>query len=62
MILISLVVAIIISMVVMVLIVSQNVVGWCRASVTCTPKEFVNMDRCFWEERLLGVFIYKTLI
>jgi hypothetical protein len=38
--------------------------GWCRnlcrASVTCTPKEFVTMSRCFWEERLLGVSIYKN--
>jgi hypothetical protein len=35
-------------------------VVWCKASVTCTPKEFVNMSRCFWEERLSGVSIYKN--
>jgi hypothetical protein len=34
--------------------------NWCRASVICTPKEFVNMNRCFWEERLSGVAIYKN--
>jgi hypothetical protein len=34
--------------------------NWCRASVGCIQKEFVNMDRCFWEERLLGIFIYKN--
>jgi hypothetical protein len=34
--------------------------NWCRASITCTPKEFVNMDRCFWEERLSGVSVYKN--
>jgi hypothetical protein len=38
--------------------------GWCRnwwrVSITCTPKEFVNMDRCFWEERLFGESIYKN--
>jgi hypothetical protein len=28
--------------------------------LSCTPKEFVNMSRCFWEERLSGVFIYKN--
>jgi hypothetical protein len=30
-----------------------------ETSVTCTPKEFVN-NRCFWEERLSGVSIYKN--
>jgi hypothetical protein len=34
--------------------------NWCRVLVTCTPKEFVTMSRCFWKERLSGVSIYKN--
>jgi hypothetical protein len=34
--------------------------NWCRTSITCTPKEFVNMSRCFWEERLSKISIYKN--
>jgi hypothetical protein len=34
--------------------------NWCRASIICTPKEFVNMCRCFWEERLSRISICKN--
>jgi hypothetical protein len=39
--------------------------GWwrnlCRASVTCTPKEFVNTNKYFWEKKLLEVSVYKKI-
>jgi hypothetical protein len=34
--------------------------NWCRVSVICTPNEFINMDRCFWEKRLSGISVYKN--
>jgi hypothetical protein len=34
--------------------------NWCRVSVSCIPKEYVTLDRCFWEERTAVITIYKN--
>jgi hypothetical protein len=35
-------------------------INFCRTLVLCIFLFFISMDRCFWEERILGISIYKN--
>jgi hypothetical protein len=34
--------------------------NWCRVKVSYKSKEFIILDRCFWEERTTEVTSYKN--
>jgi hypothetical protein len=27
---------------------------WCRTAVVCIPSDYITLQRCFWEEKILG--------
>jgi hypothetical protein len=34
--------------------------NYCRVTATCKPSKIVTLDRCFWEEKITGISVFKN--